>query len=49
MKESKVKHLKQQNKEEREAAYFQMAQNIERMRAVVRNSISTASTISAEE
>ena len=49
MKESKGKYLKQQDKEEREAAYSQMAQNIEKMRAVVRNSISRASTISAEE
>ena len=32
-----------------EAAYSQMAQNIERLRAVVRNSISRASTISTEE
>ena len=49
LKESKGKHLKQQDEEEREAVYSQMAQNIERMRAVVRNSISSASTISAEE
>ena len=49
MKESKGKHHKQQDEEEREAAYSQMAQNIERMRAMVRNSISRASTISAEE
>ena len=49
MKESKGKHLKQQNEEESEAAYSQMVQNVERTRAVVRNSISRASTISAEE
>ena len=49
MKESKGEYHKQQVEEEREAAYSQMAQNIERMRAMVRNSISRASTISAEE
>ena len=49
MKESKGKYHKQQVEEEREAAYSQMVQNIERMRAMVRNSISRASTISAEE
>ena len=49
LKESKGKHLKQQDEEEREAATTQMVQNIERMRAVVRNSISRVSTISAEE
>ena len=49
MKESKGKHHKQQVEEERDAAYSQMVQNIERTRAMVRNSISRASTISAEE
>ena len=49
MKESKGKYLKQQDEEERKATYSQMVQNMERMRAVVRNSISRASTISAEE
>ena len=49
LKESKGKHLQQQDEKEREAAYSQMAQNIEGMRAVVRKSISRASTISAEE
>ena len=49
MKKSKGKHFKWQDKEEREAAYSQMVQNIERMRAMARNSISRASTISAEE
>ena len=44
-----MKYHKQQAKEERDAAYAQMAKNIERTRAVVRNSISRASTISAEE
>ena len=49
MKESKGKYHKQQVEEERDAAYSQMAQNIERTRAMVRNSISRASTISAED
>ena len=49
MKESKGKHLKQPGEEERKATYSQMAQNMERTRTVVRNSISRASTISAEE
>ena len=49
LKESKKKNHKQQVEEEREAAYSQMAQNVERTRAMVRNSISRASTISAEE
>ena len=49
MKESKGKYHKQQAEEERDAAYAQMAQNVERTRAMVRNSISRASTISAEE
>ena len=40
MKESKGKHLKQPDKKEREATYSQMAQNMERTRNVVRNSIS---------
>ena len=49
MKESKRKHLKQPDEKEREVVYSQMAQNMERTRNVVRNSISRASTISAEE
>ena len=49
MKESKEKHHKQQVEEEREAAYSQMVQNIERTRVMVRNSVSRAFTISAEE
>ena len=49
MRESKGKYHKQQTEEERETAYAQIAQNIERTRAMVRNSISRASTISAEE
>ena len=49
MKESKGKHLEQPDEKEREDAYSQMAQNMERTRTLVRNSISRASTISAEE
>ena len=49
MKESKGKYHKQQVEEERDAAYSQMVQNVERTRAMLRNSISRASTISAEE
>ena len=48
-KESKGNYHKQQAEEERDAAYSQMVQNVERMRAMERNSISRASTISAEE
>ena len=49
MRENKGKYHKQQAEEERDAAYAQMVQNVERMRDMVRNSISRASTISAEE
>ena len=49
MKESKGKHPKQPEKKEREVIYSQMTQDMERTRNVVRNSISQASTISAEE
>ena len=49
MKESKGKHPKQPDKAEREVVYSQIAQNMEKMRKVVRSSISWASTISAEE
>ena len=49
MKESKGKHPKQPNKEDNEVVYSQIAQNMEKTRKVVRNSISRASTISAEE
>ena len=49
MKESKEKYHKQQAEEERDATYAQMVQNVERTRAMVRNSVSRASTISAEE
>ena len=40
IKESKEKHLKQPDKKEREVTYSQMAQNMEKTRNVVRNSIS---------
>ena len=49
LKESKGKYQKQQVEEERDASYSQMVQNVERTRAMVRGSISRASTISAEE
>ena len=49
MKESKGKYLKQPYKKEREIIYSQMAQNMEKTRNVVRNSISRVSAISAEE
>ena len=49
MKESKGKHPKQTDKEEREVVYSQIAQNMEKTRNVVRNSISRVPTISTEE
>ena len=49
MKQSKGKQPKQPKKEEREVVYSQIAQSMERMRNMVRSSISQASTISAEE
>ena len=49
MKESKGKHPEHPDKKEREIIYSQMAQNMEKTRNMVRNSISQASTISAEE
>ena len=49
MKESKRKYQKQLAKEDRDATYAQMVQNVEKTRAVVRNTVSRASTISAEE
>ena len=49
MKESKEKCHVQQAQEERAATYAQMAQSLEKTRAMVRNSVSTASIISAEE
>ena len=48
MKESKGKHHKQQV-EERDAAYSQLAKDIERIRTMVRNSVSRASTLSAKK
>ena len=45
MKESKEKHCVKQAQEERDAIYAQMVQNLEKMRAIVRNSVSRASTI----
>ena len=49
MKESKEQQQCQQSQEERDAVYAQMLQNLERTRAAVRSSISTASTISDQE
>ena len=49
MKESKEKQHHQQSQEERDAVYAKMLQNLERIRAAVRGSISKASTISDEE
>ena len=49
MKESKEKCHNQQAHEERDATYAQMVQNLEKTRAMVRNSVSRASTISAEK
>ena len=49
MKENKENYHKQQIEEERDAAYAQMIQNVGKTRAMVRNSVSRASTISAEE
>ena len=49
LKEKKEKQYQQQSQKERDAVYARMLHNLERTRAVVRNSISRASTISAEE
>ena len=49
MKESKEKHHEQQAQEERDTIYAQMVQKLEKMRAVIRKSVSRASTISVEE
>ena len=49
MKESKEKHCVQQAQEERDAMYTQMVQSLEKTRAMVRNSVSRASTISPEK
>ena len=48
MKEGKGKHPHQCSRDEREVVYSHIAQNMERMRNVVRNSISRVSTISAK-
>ena len=45
MKESKEKCHVQQVQEERDATYAQMVQSLEKTRAMVRNSVSRASTI----
>ena len=47
-KESKRKQHSQQDQEERDPIYAKMLHNVERTRTVVRNSISRASTFSAE-
>ena len=47
--EKKEKQYQQQSQKERDAIYARMLHNLERTRAVVRNSISRASTISSEE
>ena len=49
MKESKEKQCNQQTQQERDAIYAQKVHNLEKIRVVVRNSVSRASTISAEE
>ena len=49
LKESKDKCNNQQAQEKRDATYAQMVQNLEKTRAMVRNSVSRASAISAEE
>ena len=49
MKESKEKQYQQSSQEERDAVYARMLHNLERTRAVMRNSIGKASTISDEE
>ena len=49
IKQSKRKTSKKPDREEREVVYSQIAQNMEKMRDVVRSSIICASTISAEE
>ena len=49
IKEDKEKQYQQQSQKERDAVYARMLHNLERTRAIVRNSISRASIISAEE
>ena len=48
MKVHKEKCHEQQGQEEKDAIYVQKVQNLEKTRAIVRNSVSRASTISAE-
>ena len=49
IKEKKEKQYQQQSQKERDAVYARMIHNLKRTRAMVRNSISRASTILAEE
>ena len=49
IKEKKEKQYQQQSQKERDAVYARMLHNLERTRAVVRNTISRPSTILAEE
>ena len=49
LKEKKEKQYQQQSQKERDAVYARLLHNLERTRAMVRNSISRASTILAEE
>ena len=49
IKENKEKQYLQQSQKERHAVYGRMLHNLERTRTLVRNSISRASTILAEE
>ena len=49
IKENKDKQYQQWSQEERDAIYARMLHNLERTRAAMRNSISRAFTISAEE
>ena len=49
IKEKKEKQYQQQSQKERGAVYARLLHNLERTRAVVRNTISRASTILAEE
>ena len=49
IKEKKEKQYQQQSQKDRDAVYARMLHNLERTRAVVRNTISRTSTISAEE
>ena len=48
LKDSKGKHHKQQV-EEKDVTYSQLAKDVEKTTAIVRNSVSRASTVSAEE